>query len=65
MIPVIVVGIYLAIIAVIGSVAFRKGKQNTEDFFLASRTIGIERQPGMQPRVLALCEVEVRSQELA
>jgi len=40
MIPVIVVGIYLAVIAVIGSVAFRKGKSNTEDFFLASRTIG-------------------------
>src|SRR5438876_4755872 len=40
MIPVIVVCIYLAIIAVIGSVAFAKGKQNTEDFFLASRTIG-------------------------
>src|SRR5947209_19167597 len=40
MIPVIVVCIYLAIIAVIGSVAFRKGKQNTEDFFLAGRTIG-------------------------
>src|SRR6266404_9135628 len=40
MIPVIVVGVYLAVIAVIGSVAFRQGKQNTEDFFLASRTIG-------------------------
>src|SRR3989442_16035524 len=40
MIPVIVVCIYLAIIAVIGSVAFKKGKQNTEDFFLASRTVG-------------------------
>lgn len=40
MIPVIVVGIYLAIIAVIGSVAFRQSKANTEDFFLASRTIG-------------------------
>ena len=40
MIPVIVVCIYLVIIAVIGSVAFRKGKQNTEDFFLASRTVG-------------------------
>src|SRR3981081_1893626 len=40
MIPVIVVCVYLAIIAVIGSVAFRKGKQNTEDFFLANRTIG-------------------------
>ena len=40
MIPVVVVGIYLVIIAVIGSVAFRKGKANTEDFFLASRAIG-------------------------
>src|SRR6476661_7268970 len=40
MIPVIVVSIYLVIIAVIGSVAFRKTQANTEDFFLASRTIG-------------------------
>src|SRR5436190_18324251 len=40
MIPAIVVFIYLAIIAYIGSVAFRRGKENTEDFFLASRTIG-------------------------
>src|SRR6478672_6303693 len=40
MIPVIVVCIYLLIIAVIGSIAFRIGKQNTEDFFLASRTVG-------------------------
>src|SRR5437660_12833747 len=40
MIPVIVVFIYLAIVAYIGSVAFRRGKENTEDFFLASRTIG-------------------------
>src|SRR5467141_4881229 len=40
MIPIIVVFIYLAIVAYIGSVAFRRGKQNTEDFFLASRTIG-------------------------
>src|SRR5437867_6347129 len=40
MIPVIVVCIYLAIIAVIGSIAFKKSKENTEDFFLASRTIG-------------------------
>jgi SSS family solute:Na+ symporter len=40
MIPVIVVCIYLVVIAVIGSIAFRRGKQNTEDFFLASRTIG-------------------------
>ena len=40
MIPAIVVFIYLAIVAYIGGVAFRRGKENTEDFFLASRTIG-------------------------
>ena len=40
MIPLVVVSIYLAVIAVIGSVAFRKSQANTEDFFLASRTIG-------------------------
>jgi SSS family solute:Na+ symporter len=40
MIPVIVVSIYLAIIAFIGSVAFRRSRANTEDFFLANRTIG-------------------------
>ena len=40
MIPVVVVCIYLAIIAVIGSVAFRKSQANTEDFFLAGRTVG-------------------------
>ena len=40
MIPVIVVSIYLAIIAFIGSIAFRRTKANTEDFFLANRTIG-------------------------
>jgi SSS family solute:Na+ symporter len=40
MIPVIVVCVYLSIIAVIGSVAFRRSKANTEDFFLASRTVG-------------------------
>jgi solute:Na+ symporter, SSS family len=40
MIPVIVVCVYLVIIAVIGSVAFRKSQANTEDFFLASRTVG-------------------------
>jgi len=40
MIPVIVVCFYLAVIAVIGSVAFRKSQANTEDFFLASRTVG-------------------------
>src|SRR5205085_7646298 len=40
MTPVVVVLIYLAIVAYIGSVAFRRGKENTEDYFLASRTIG-------------------------
>ena len=40
MIPVIVVCTYLVIIAVIGSVAFSKTKSNTEDFFLANRTVG-------------------------
>jgi SSS family solute:Na+ symporter len=40
MIPAIVVFIYLAIIAFIGSVAFRRSKANTEDFFLANRGIG-------------------------
>lgn len=40
MIPVVVVCIYLAVIAVIGSVAFRRSKANTEDFFLANRAIG-------------------------
>src|SRR5215469_6750135 len=40
MIPIIVVLIYLALIAVIGSVALGKSKENTEDFFLANRSIG-------------------------
>src|SRR5271167_2931303 len=40
MIPVVVILAYLALIALIGSIAFKKGKENTEDFFLASRTIG-------------------------
>src|SRR5580698_8695165 len=40
MIPIIVLFVYLAIIAVIGIVAYQKSKANTEDFFLASRTIG-------------------------
>src|SRR5438105_7133360 len=40
MTPVIVVAIYLAVTLYIGSIAFRKSKNNTEDFFLASRTIG-------------------------
>src|SRR6266516_1628144 len=40
MIPVIVILCYLAVIAFVGSVAFRRGKTNTEDFFLASRSVG-------------------------
>src|SRR5262249_61432761 len=40
MIPVVVVCIYLAIIAIIGSVAFSRSRANTEDFFLANRAVG-------------------------
>ncbi len=40
MIPVIVVFAYLAVVAFIGLVAYKKSTANTEDFFLASRTIG-------------------------
>src|SRR5947209_20598280 len=40
MIPAIVVVVYLAVIGYIGSVAFRRSKANTEDFFLASRGVG-------------------------
>src|ERR1051325_7026601 len=40
MIPVLVVSLYLAVIAVIGSIAFRKSQSDTEDFFLASRSVG-------------------------
>jgi SSS family solute:Na+ symporter len=40
MIPVLVILIYLAVIAFVGSIAFRRGKTNTEDFFLASRSVG-------------------------
>src|SRR5277367_3419877 len=40
MIPVVVILAYLALIAVIGGVAFKKSKENTEDFFLANRSIG-------------------------
>jgi SSS family solute:Na+ symporter len=39
-IPVIVILGYLALIAFIGGIAFKKSKENTEDFFLASRSIG-------------------------
>src|SRR5437762_2496678 len=40
MIPVVVILVYLAVIAFLGSAAFRRGKSNTEDFFLANRSIG-------------------------
>src|ERR1043166_7324448 len=40
MVPIIVLAIYFIVIAYVGSIAFKRGKANTEDFFLASRTIG-------------------------
>ncbi|MBC7528827.1 MAG: hypothetical protein H7308_14935 [Chthonomonadaceae bacterium] len=40
MIPVIVILLYLVVIASIGGAAYRRSKNNTEDFFLAGRTIG-------------------------
>ena len=40
MIPVIVVCVYLVIIGVIGGLAFRKSQANTEDYFLANRSVG-------------------------
>src|SRR5215831_2092681 len=40
MIPVVVILLYLALIAFVGSIAFRRGKTNTEDFFLANRSVG-------------------------
>ena len=40
MTPVVVVCIYLVIIGVIGTLAFRKSQANTEDFFLANRAVG-------------------------
>ena len=40
MVPVIVVFIYLLITAGIGFIAYQKSKNTSEDFFLASRTIG-------------------------
>lgn len=40
MVPVIVILVYLALIAFVGSIAFRRGKTNTEDFFLANRSVG-------------------------
>src|SRR5580658_3979321 len=40
MIPIIVILAYLALSASIGGIAFKKSRENTEDFFLASRSIG-------------------------
>lgn len=40
MVPLIVIAIYLSIVIYISIFAFRKGKSNSEDFFLASRSIG-------------------------
>src|SRR6266436_826080 len=40
MIPAIVILLYVTLIAFIGSIAFRRGKTNTEDFFLANRSVG-------------------------
>jgi SSS family solute:Na+ symporter len=40
MLPVLLILLYLCVIAFIGSIAFRRGKTNTEDFFLANRSVG-------------------------
>src|SRR5512140_1980980 len=40
MIPVAIILLYLAVVAFVGGVAFRRGKNNTEDFFLANRSVG-------------------------
>jgi len=40
MVSVIVILLYLAVIAFIGSIAYRRGKTDTEDFFLANRSVG-------------------------
>lgn len=40
MIPVIVITFYLIVITAVGVIAFRRGKTNTEDFFLANRSVG-------------------------
>jgi solute:Na+ symporter, SSS family len=40
MIPAIVILLYVTLIAFVGSIAFRRGKTNTEDFFLANRSVG-------------------------
>jgi SSS family solute:Na+ symporter len=40
MIPAIVILLYVTLIAFVGSIAYRRGKTNTEDFFLANRSVG-------------------------
>src|SRR6266403_3451730 len=40
MIPAVLILLYIALIAFIGSIAYRRGKTNTEDFFLANRSVG-------------------------
>src|ERR1041385_618846 len=40
MIPVVLIFLYVGLIAFIGSIAYRRGKTNTEDFFLANRSVG-------------------------
>ena len=40
MTPILVILVYLAVIAFIGGIAFRRSKNNTEDFFLANRSVG-------------------------
>ena len=40
MIPVVVILLYVSLIAFVGSIAFRRSKTNTEDFFLANRSVG-------------------------
>src|SRR6478672_11051430 len=40
MIPVVVIFTYLAVVAGIGIYAYQRSKANTEDFFLASRSLG-------------------------
>src|SRR5437763_10465912 len=40
MIPVVIIFLYVGLIAFVGSIAFRRGKTNTEDFFLANRSVG-------------------------
>src|SRR5271157_773992 len=40
MVPIIVILLYLGVIACIGSLAYRRSQANTEDFFLANRSVG-------------------------